>query len=142
MKTILVGIDPSDSSNQALLWAIENANDDDKIIATHAWQIHPIAGLEMPIDNPAHLEVEAFKLVQSAITDVLQAVPDGQEVADVSVKTVHGHPSKTLVDMSEDVDLLVVGSRGQGGFRGLLLGSVSTYLVQHSRCPVVVVPPN
>ncbi len=55
-------------------------------------------------------------------------------------QTVEGHPAWVLVDTSESADLLVVGSRGHGGFVGMLLGSVSQHVLAHARCPVVVIP--
>jgi nucleotide-binding universal stress UspA family protein len=58
---------------------------------------------------------------------------------DVTVEALEGHPGERLITLSEDAELLVVGSRGHGGFVGLLLGSVTTYCVNHARCPVVVV---
>lgn len=58
----------------------------------------------------------------------------------ITQEVVEGHPAKVLVDMVSDSDLLVIGSRGHGGFAGSLLGSVSHHVVAHARCPVVVVP--
>ena len=55
---------------------------------------------------------------------------------------VHGHPAEALIDRSADADLLVVGRRGQGGFKEMLLGSVSRDVVHHASCPVVVIPPS
>jgi nucleotide-binding universal stress UspA family protein len=57
----------------------------------------------------------------------------------VHTAVVSGGPAERLIDQSKDADLLVVGSRGRGGFRGLLLGSVSQQCVSHAQCPVVVV---
>jgi nucleotide-binding universal stress UspA family protein len=56
------------------------------------------------------------------------------------VVALSGFPAKTLIDASEDSDLVVVGSRGGGGFGALFMGSVSSQVVHHAKCPVVVVP--
>ncbi len=59
----------------------------------------------------------------------------------ITSRVVEGHPAAVLIEVAAEADLLVVGSRGLGGFRGMLLGSVSAQCVHHARCPVVVVPP-
>ena len=68
---------------------------------------------------------------------VRAVVPEGVEVR---TRLLEGNPSKVLIEAAEGADLLVVGARGRGGFGSLLLGSVSSQCVQHSPCPVVVIP--
>ena len=64
----------------------------------------------------------------------------GQTVPDVNVRVVTGDPAEELVKASRDADLLVVGSRGSGGFISLLMGSVSSQVSHHAACPVVIIP--
>jgi nucleotide-binding universal stress UspA family protein len=61
------------------------------------------------------------------------------EGVDVVTEALEGHAGEQLIRLSDHADLLVVGARGHGGFLGLLMGSVTTYVVNHARCPVVVV---
>jgi nucleotide-binding universal stress UspA family protein len=68
---------------------------------------------------------------------IAHAVP-GQDADRVTKRVVMGHPARVLVDAAADADLLVVGSRGRGGFTGTLLGSVSQHAIAHGACPVVV----
>ena len=79
----------------------------------------------------------ASELLGSALYEQRDAL-DGVEVERVVIDD--RHPAEALVEASNDADLLVVGSRGRGGFKQLLLGSVSHAVVQHATCPVVVVP--
>jgi nucleotide-binding universal stress UspA family protein len=60
----------------------------------------------------------------------------------ITSEAVRGHAAKVLLDAATESDLLVIGSRGHGGFGGALLGTVSHYVVAHAGCPVVVVPDN
>ena len=70
---------------------------------------------------------------------VLDKAVDAGHLASVHRHVSEGHPAQVLLDAAESAELLVVGSRGHGGFTGMLLGSVSQYLVTHAQCPVVVV---
>lgn len=137
MGTIIVGIDESEAARKALRWAIDHVDDDDQIVAVHAWQMYIAGGMEGMIIDPGPLKEAAEVMADSVVEGVLSEYDDPPPV---TVEIVEGHPGRNLIDRSEDADLLVIGSRGYGGFRGLLLGSVSTYCVHHVCCPVVVVP--
>lgn len=137
MATIIVGIDESEAARKALRWAIDHADDDDEIVGLHSWQMYIAGGMEGMIIDPGPLKEAAEEMANSVVAEVLSEYDDPPSV---EVEIVEGHPGRNLIDRSEDADLLVIGSRGYGGFRGLLLGSVSTYCVHHVCCPVVVVP--
>ena len=77
--------------------------------------------------------------LEAAAERARSADPD-RRLPEIDASVGRGHPGRLLIEASSDADLLVVGSRGHGGFVGLLLGSVSTYAVHHAQCPVVVVP--
>ena len=76
--------------------------------------------------------------VEKLTADVAHLVAEHPDVR-VSHQAVHGRPASILVEGSEHADMLIVGPRGLGGFRGLVLGSVSEQVVRHAKCPVVVV---
>jgi nucleotide-binding universal stress UspA family protein len=133
---IAVGVDGSPSSREALRWAVRQAaltgSVVDAVIAWHdpasyggyAWLIADTcdAGL-------------AAKTLSEAVDSTVTA---GGGVT-VRQRVMEGNPARVLVDAAEGADLLVVGSRGHGGFAGMLLGSVSEHCVRHSPCPVVVI---
>ena len=138
---IVVGVDGSDTSRAALRWAHdEAANHGALLTVVMAWhppplpQIPPYGSLppEDYVDQPRR---DALALLDG-LTASLAATTSG-----VDVRTVvdEGNPAKVLIEHSAGADLVVVGSRGHGGFAGMLLGSVSHHLVAHSKCPVVVV---
>jgi nucleotide-binding universal stress UspA family protein len=87
------------------------------------------------LDEPARRRAE--QLLQEQVDKALdgEPAPDGMQVL---VRA--GNPAEVLIGLGRSADLLVVGSRGDGGFRHLLTGSVATQLVNHAPCPVVVVP--
>jgi nucleotide-binding universal stress UspA family protein len=139
---IVVGVDGSAESVEALRWAIEEARlRKTAVRAVHVWQ-YPLATTGDPFSGPGFdpLPIEPGELRELAATLLANVV--GQATANpeaVEQELVEGHPAETLVGAGKDAELLVVGSRGHGGFSGLLLGSVSQACAHHARCPVVVV---
>ena len=138
LKKIVVGVDASDHSRAAMRWALGYAADGDAIEFVHAWNIPAVAGLEAPYVNPSDFEVAARASLLSVVDEI--ATAEDRERFDIASTVVHGYPAVALVNRSNDADLLVVGRRGLGGFKALLLGSVSSHVVHHATCPVVVTP--
>jgi nucleotide-binding universal stress UspA family protein len=141
VSTVVVGIDGSQGSAAALEVAIREArlrNADLRAVA--AWSIP--AGAYEAHWVAAPLDPRAFEEACGAVLDeALQAARE--QMAGVAVTPIvrQGQAADVLVAEAREADLLVVGSRGLGGFRGLLLGSVSQQCAQHARCPVMIVPP-
>jgi len=141
MDTIAVGVDGSQASKKALRWAIDHASPNDVVRAVYVWQVHRGALPDIvPIAELQQIRPHADRFLD----DVVAGVVEGLDKPHANIERVsyYGHPAKSLVNLSDEVDLIVVGSRGSGGFKGVLLGSVSTHLVHHACCPVVVVPPD
>lgn len=139
MARIVVGIDGSDESNEALRWALEEARLRKATLrAVHAWRdpytVPPGYGPPEDFDFSA-LRREAEGFLKATVTEV------AGESSDVTIEevTAEGAAASVLVEEAEGADLLVVGSRGHGGFVGLLLGSVSQQSAHHASCPVVIV---
>ena len=131
---VVAGIDGSESSRRALAWAAEEARlRGARLRVVHAWSYLDQAGGAF---DPTYSEDDARQLLDEAVTAA------GIETGglDIERKTVNDLPARGLLDAAGDADLLVVGARGMGGFRGLLLGSVSQQVAQHAPCPVVIVP--
>jgi nucleotide-binding universal stress UspA family protein len=141
MDRIVVGIDGSPSGRAALHWALKLAEDTGaELEAVHAWELNYawIDGYEAGLQAWAqHSKRAAQACVDEALSEAIGTRP---EYANVTRVVVEGQPAKVLLDRSKDADVLVVGSRGRGGFSGLLLGSVSQQCVHHAHVPVVVVP--
>ena len=134
---IVVGVDGSSHSEEALRWALGQARlTGQPVEAVTSWRVpvdygdggaHALMALDWEGDATSTLEDTVAKVVGS---------PDADRV---SRRVVQGHPAKVLVDAAADAALLVVGSRGRGGFTGMLLGSVSQHVIARAACPVVVV---
>lgn len=136
-QRIVVGVDGSPQSEQALHWATYLAGcTGSEIEAVTAWPPQFEWGLAwIPGGlnwNPAG---ESAKLLELS----LERVYGGSIPASVHRRVVEGGAAKVLIEASRNATALVVGSRGHGGFTGLLLGSVSTACAEHASCPVVVV---
>jgi nucleotide-binding universal stress UspA family protein len=137
MQKIVVGIDGSEGSKNALRWAIEEAGRRDATVeALHAWQAPRAAGL---YSGGVYTEDSVREAGEKALDDAIAGADPGGS-AKVERRCVTGHPAAALVEAGTDADLLVVGSRGLGGFSRLLIGSVSSQVAHHAPCPVVVVP--
>jgi nucleotide-binding universal stress UspA family protein len=144
--TIVVGVDGSAASREAIRWAAEEARlRDAQLVAVHAWSFVPVAPLgdagvlAMPAgDLPGQLSAEsdgATATLEAALDDALGANPD----IEVDRRVIEGDAGEVLVDEAAKGDLVVVGSHGRTGLKAALLGSVSRYVVDHATCPVVVV---
>jgi nucleotide-binding universal stress UspA family protein len=135
-KRIVVGVDGSPSSVHALEWAIHQAElTGDVIDAVHAWHFPNDYG--MPVADLPDFAGLGAEILDKAIAEARNAT--GLATAEIRPHVVEGNPAQTLLDLAKGADLLVVGSRGHGGFAGALLGSVSQHVVHHAPCPVVVV---
>jgi nucleotide-binding universal stress UspA family protein len=129
---IVVGVDGSPGGRRALEWAVDEARRRDAVLeVVHAWTYPPT---EFTV-APEEFAVAAAEVITEAVEEAADIDPS------VAVKSeVRQQPAApALVELSKGADLLVVGSRGRGGFAGLLLGSVSQQCVNHGHCPVVVV---
>lgn len=132
---IVVGVDGSEQSAVALRHAVRLAD------ALHA-RVEAVAAWHAPTNVGWGSLPDDFRPDQDAaacVEQVLQAVLGAERPASVTTRVVEGQPAAVLIGCSRDAQMLVVGSRGRGGFRGLLLGSVSSACAEHAACPVLVV---
>jgi nucleotide-binding universal stress UspA family protein len=135
-ERIVVAIDGSATSLEALRWAIDHADRLGAVVeALHVWQIPNEYGVPIPDVPGENFEDTAERALRGSIDEVLA----GRTGAPVEAVTTQGYPPKALVERSKTADLLVVGSRGRGALAGTLLGSVSLHCVTHAECPVVVI---
>ena len=160
MGEIVIGVDGSEPSHRALKWAMEEARlRDATAVVVHAYP-RPVARnpyatayayayipadtyhvateheRRMQEEQDTHARQHAEGVIQLALDEAGWSGVDGPVVKRL---TIARDAARTLVEMSDHADLLVVGSRGHGGFTGLLLGSVSQHCAHHARCPVVII---
>ena len=143
---IVVGVDGSDASRAALLWAADEARlRTAPLVAVHAWSFIPA----QPIGDPGMLAIPAGDLTgqlsaeseaaRSVLADAVADAFEGAPEIEVEQRLVEGDAGDALVAESETAELVVVGSHGRSGLKAALLGSVSRHVVSHAACPVVVV---
>jgi nucleotide-binding universal stress UspA family protein len=138
MGRIVVGIDGSAEAAAALRWALEEAVLRSAVLeVVHAW-VFPTIG-ELPGGAVSGLITELERAAGELLDRVVGAVVGDDTRVKVERRVLEGSAGKALVEAAAGADLLVVGSRGRGGFAGLLLGSVAQQCVHHAPCPVVVV---
>ncbi len=141
---IVVGVEGSGGARAALRWAIKEARHRgafvDVVTAYTTTYVPSSPDFNyLPLD-PIDLEAEVKKMQDTVINTVLETVD--AEGVEIKRRMIRGRAADTLIAESVDAAMLVVGSRGRGGFRGLLLGSVSQQIAQHGSCPVVIVRPD
>jgi nucleotide-binding universal stress UspA family protein len=133
LDRIVVGVDGSPSSTDALRWAFSEAERAGGIVAAVSCWIWPTK-LNWAVPTQVTMAENAEAIVRDAVEPLKTAHPGVQ----VETKVIPNHPAPALVAESERARIVVVGSRGHGEFVGSLLGSVSEYCVSHACCPVLV----
>ena len=138
MKTIVVGVDGSKHGEAALGFAAQEAAlRGARLLIVCAWEI-PVIIASAPVypgEAFEGLPDDAKSTVQAALVRVAELQP----LVACEGKAIEGQPAAILLKEAQDAEMIVVGSRGRGGFASLLLGSVSQQVVHHAPCPVVVV---
>ena len=152
VPAVVVGVDGSAGANEALRWALgEGRLRKSPVRAVHAWTFgytggsvegYPYWGGYLGAYSSLGVDLsDLHRAAEDLLERALAAV--GDEIRDVEIErqVVQGTAAEVLLSAAAPGDLLVVGSRGHGGFASLLLGSVSQQCVHHAACPVVVVHP-
>jgi nucleotide-binding universal stress UspA family protein len=130
---IVVGVDGSEHGNAALQWAVSEAEiHGGELIAVFAWQI-PFVGIPGAFDRE-----EMERIAKSFLEETVAAVVPAPAVP-IKKLVAEGDVSASLILAAKNSNMLVLGSRGRGGFAGLKLGSVSQECVQHAACPVTII---
>lgn len=133
---IVVGVDGSPGSDQAIAWATDQAvRSGAELVLVHAW-FYPYVGAMTGLSEARDaMRLDAMRTLETAMAGVRDSVPGLRCRSVISEESA----AKAIIDAAVDGDLVVVGSRGRGGFRALLLGSCSRTVVQHAPCPVAVI---
>jgi nucleotide-binding universal stress UspA family protein len=142
MPGIIVGVDGSNNSRRALGWAMHEAVQHQlplEIMTVEPGPVRPVTGIYWGVHPGNSFKPElAQKALQKFVDSVASEI--GGTVPEITLSVAKGEVAEELIRASRDADMLVVGSRGSGGFSRLLLGSTSSQVTHHAACPVVVVP--
>jgi nucleotide-binding universal stress UspA family protein len=143
MERIVVGVDDSVGARSALRWALAEAQlFGASVEAVHVYQFE-LAWIDATDEHVEQWRQDAARKAAVLLSEVVAGVAGRSPSVPVKELVIEGQPAAALVQAADkNADLLVVGSRGRGGLAGMLLGSVSRRCIEHSPCPVVVVPPH
>jgi nucleotide-binding universal stress UspA family protein len=133
---IVVGVDGSPESADALRWAAGQARlTGARLHIVYAWAPPVVAAIGLPpLTDWSALRETADEFPRKFVAEILGDEPG----IPIHTETIHGTPAQVLVDASEHAALLVIGSRGLGGLRGMLLGSVGHHCAAHAHCPTLI----
>jgi nucleotide-binding universal stress UspA family protein len=138
-KTIVVGVDGSPGSRKALTWAAAEAADHRcDLVVVNVWE-HTLLPPAGSVSVSEHYVPDPSQRTAEDLVQVVKEELGEQPAVVVQPRVRQGTPAKVLIEESADADLLVVGTRGHGGFAGLVLGSVSQHVAAYAKCPVTVV---
>jgi nucleotide-binding universal stress UspA family protein len=138
VQRVVVGVDGSEHSKLALTWAARIAEEaKTQLEAVIAWQYPPTFGWAAVPPSDWNPEKDADATLTATVDEVFGT----HRPPNLQLTVAEGYPASVLLDGSEDALMLVVGSRGHGGFAGMLIGSVSANVAEHAHCPVLVVHP-
>ena len=131
---IIVGVDGSDQSKAAMDWAIEESR-------LRKGEVQAVTAWSFPYVSDAMGTAWDYEIFQKDAQAILEAELERVKDQGVTVtgRIVEGNPASALIDASKEADLVAEGSRGHGGFTGMLLGSVSHQTIHHAHCPVLVI---
>jgi len=139
VNRVVVGVDGSKGSQLALDWAVDEARTRGaELCVVHTWHDQYVSSY--PLAPRAMYRAILEGAARQILDEMVDAVDTTGLAAPITKKLVLGGAATALLLEAKDADLLVVGARGLGGFMGLLMGSVSSQVVHHASCPVVVVP--
>jgi nucleotide-binding universal stress UspA family protein len=142
MPGIVVGIDGSHHSTRALEWALKEGALEHApvtVVTVHSVPASPWTGNPVLLEGDAADQERMLHAAEELTAKVASQLGESRPPS-VKVRAISGYPAKELIEASRDADLMVVGSRGAGGFAKLMVGSISSQVVDHAHCPVVVVP--
>lgn len=143
----MAGVDGSTQSQRALQWAVDEAQvhgwDVDAVYVfehTPSWQLYAYGdGMAVGGESWAQENREATaRIAQTLVDEMVDAVDNPQRVRVAPVVVEDRRPARALVERSRTAQMLVIGSRGRGGFAGLVLGSVGQQCAQYAECPLVL----
>jgi nucleotide-binding universal stress UspA family protein len=139
-RRIVVGVDGSPSSKVALIWALRQAElTDASVEAVIAWHL-PVAAGGIPFAPAGTMIGADFEdVARIVLTAAIAEAVDPASAVKISSTAIEGNAAQVLLEAAKGAELLVVGSRGHGGFAGALLGSVSQHCAHHAPCPLVIV---
>ena len=138
-KTVVVGIDGSPGSRKALTWAAtEAAEHGAELVVLNVWE-HTLPPPTGSVSVSEHYVPESSQhTAEQLVAEIKEVLGDNPPVV-VQPSVKQGNPAKVLIEQATNADLLVVGTRGHGGFRGLVLGSVSQHVAGYAKCSVTIV---